>query len=71
MDFSGWLRNQIEAREMTREQFAANVGVTAATVYLWLGGKARPIGINIVRIARVLGLTRGQVEWHLKRRTAA
>jgi transcriptional regulator with XRE-family HTH domain len=65
--FGDWLRRQIEDRLLTQREFAERVGVTSVHVSRWVNGHVLPCGLNVVRIARVLDLTREQVETAMHR----
>jgi transcriptional regulator with XRE-family HTH domain len=69
--FPQWLRREIEGRLLTFGEFADRAGVSRSTLDTWLAGKYQPRGVNVVRIARALGVEREQVDKHLPATVAA
>lgn len=67
MSFRDWLSNEIEERQLTRDEFATRVGVYTSTLMDWLSrnNPRVPQGRNIVRLARALGISRAEIESHL------
>lgn len=66
MDFGHWLKTEIENREMTQAAFSDRSGISLPTLKRWLAQPCPPIrGVNIVRLAKALGLHRADVEARL------
>lgn len=69
--FGDWLRLQIEEQTIPRRRFADLVGVGKATLYDWLAGRAKPRGVNVVRMARALKIDRAIIDEKLSGQVAA
>jgi plasmid maintenance system antidote protein VapI len=69
--FGQWLMREIENRLMTKRQFARKAGVSEASITRWVYEQREPRGVNVVRVARALGVPREEVEAHLPHAAAA
>lgn len=52
-----------EARDVTRAEIAAAIGVDAAALTRWEAGKDAPRDDTLIRLARFFGVTRGWLRW--------
>lgn len=71
MTFGRRLAREMEDRLMTRTEFADAVGVTRVHVSRWVNDHVLPGELNVVRIARVFGVSRRTVESWLGRKPVA
>lgn len=63
MHFGNWLRREIDERLMTQKEFARRAGISQPNLSsLCKSAAPWPKGITIVRIARVLGISRNEIE---------
>lgn len=60
--FSNNLRLLLESRGMTAQSFAEEVGIRAASISRYLGGKREPVTSNVITIAEYFGVS---VDWLL------
>jgi len=68
MQFSKWLRRQIESKLMTQSEFALRAGVSLPSLSRWLAGSTEINGVNRERICIITGISRDQLDRMLRQR---
>ena len=58
-----WLQRHIQGLEMSQKQWAEKSGIPFDTVRAWMRkNPPRPLGVNLVRLAKATGKTRDEIE---------